>query len=202
MPSAINCPSCERRLNVPPALVGEHVQCPTCGETFTADLDNPPPPPPVDDDLPERGIPLLPDEDEAPRRRPPARRDEDDEPDDYRPRRRRRPDRDKPGNLTTLGVLMLVGGIFGILLFAGLSVGTTFMCCLWPGTYYSLVMGILVTIKGAELLGNRVPRMAPPRWAAVLMIVNVVSFDLVNLALGIVCLVLLNDEEVVDYLRR
>lgn len=189
MPSVISCPACERRLHVPPALVGESVKCPTCGETFTADLDAPPPRPVAD----EAPAPLPPPDDEddrLPRRRPGR--------DNFRRRGRTR---EKPANVTTVGVLMLIGGIFGILLFLGLPLASGFACCLWPGTYYSLVMGILVIIKGSQLLGDESARVAPPRWAAVMMIVNIASGDVANLAMGIVCLCLLNDPEVEKYFR-
>jgi hypothetical protein len=196
MPSVINCPACERRLNVPDALVGEAVKCPTCGETFTADLDSPPPRPAEEEQAPLR----LKEEDEpAPRRRPPER-DREDEPDEFpSPRRRRRPD--KPGQITALGVMMLVGGIFGVLLFLGVPLASGGLCCMWPGTYYSLVMGILAIIKGAQLLGDDAHRMPPPRTTAVLMIINIVTGDVPNLAMGIVCLCLLNDPEVEKFFR-
>jgi ribosomal protein S27E len=38
MSDAILCPSCQRKLQVPEALVGQDVQCPTCGATFVASL--------------------------------------------------------------------------------------------------------------------------------------------------------------------
>ena len=38
MQEIINCPSCQRRLQVPETLMGQDVQCPTCGATFVAAL--------------------------------------------------------------------------------------------------------------------------------------------------------------------
>src|SRR5690349_6154202 len=161
MPSVINCPSCERRLRVPDGLVGGQVKCPTCGETFTADPDAPPPRRREEDGPRLSGrdtpLPLLPreDDDEAPPRPRPTRplRREDDE-DDYgdRPRRRRRTE--KPGKIQALGIMMLIGGILGVILFLGLGAGSSGVCCLWPGTYYSLVMGIMAIVKGCQLLGD------------------------------------------------
>jgi hypothetical protein len=46
MQEIINCPSCQRKLQVPDTLMGQDVQCPTCGATFTARGDRPPPSPP------------------------------------------------------------------------------------------------------------------------------------------------------------
>src|SRR5262249_41960679 len=36
MSEIISCPSCQRKLQVPEALAGQDVQCPTCGATFVA----------------------------------------------------------------------------------------------------------------------------------------------------------------------
>jgi hypothetical protein len=36
MPEIINCPSCQRKLQVPEELIGQGVQCPTCSTAFTA----------------------------------------------------------------------------------------------------------------------------------------------------------------------
>jgi hypothetical protein len=210
MPSVVNCPSCERRLRVPEGLVGEQVKCPTCGETFTADPDRPPPRRQEEEPRPAAGEIPLPrpggddGDGERPRRRPARslRRDEDDPDDDYddRPRRRRR-SREKPGKVQAVGIMMLIGGILGIILFLGLGAGSGGVCCLWPGTYYSLIMGILAVVKGCQLLGEDAHLQAPPRAAAVMMIINILNLDVTNLAMGIVCLVFLNEPEVERYFR-
>src|SRR6516162_5981959 len=36
MPEVLTCPSCQRKLQVPETLLGQDVQCPTCGATFQA----------------------------------------------------------------------------------------------------------------------------------------------------------------------
>ena|SRR5438552_10592021 len=36
MPETIDCPKCQRKLRVPEELMGQAVQCPTCGAMFTA----------------------------------------------------------------------------------------------------------------------------------------------------------------------
>jgi hypothetical protein len=84
MPEVLSCPKCDRKLQVPENLMGQDVQCPTCGATFLAQLGGVPassaaPPP-----SPSRELD-----------RPSRHRDYDDE-DDYdgddreRPRMRRR----------------------------------------------------------------------------------------------------------------
>jgi predicted Zn finger-like uncharacterized protein len=36
MPQLVSCPHCQRQLNVPDALLGKNVKCPSCQNTFTA----------------------------------------------------------------------------------------------------------------------------------------------------------------------
>jgi hypothetical protein len=118
MQEIINCPSCQRRLQVPDTLVGQDVQCPTCGATFVANIGGPPPKP----------VERLPDEHELPRETareeareiPIRRRHHDDDYDDYdddRARRRRRRDLapHRGSTILTLGILSLVicGPILG-----------------------------------------------------------------------------------------
>jgi hypothetical protein len=214
MPSVVNCPSCERRLRVPEGLVGEQVKCPTCGETFTADPDSPPPRRQEEEPRPAARDTALPrpgrddGDGEEPRPRPARsrRRDEDDSDEDHdrRPRRRRL-GREKPGKVQAVGVMMLIGGILAIMLFVFLflfgGIGSMGLCCVWPGTYYSLIMGILAVIKGSQILGDNAHLQAAPRGTAVMMIINILNLDVTNLAMGIVCLVLLNEPEVERYFR-
>jgi hypothetical protein len=44
MSEIISCPSCQRKVQVPEALAGQDVQCPTCGATFVANLPGAAPP--------------------------------------------------------------------------------------------------------------------------------------------------------------
>jgi hypothetical protein len=104
MPEIISCPSCRRRLQAPESVLGQDVQCPTCGTTFTARFGPPESvqPPPVTEDRPEP----------APR----PRRDDyglDDDPgrgerDGWRERRGGTAPHRGPVILT-LGILALVG---------------------------------------------------------------------------------------------
>jgi hypothetical protein len=43
MSEIISCPSCQRKLQVPPTLDRQDVQCPSCGATFVAHLPQPRP---------------------------------------------------------------------------------------------------------------------------------------------------------------
>ncbi len=47
MQQIISCPGCQRKLQVPDTLLGQDVQCPTCGIAFVAQLAGQPPPPPA-----------------------------------------------------------------------------------------------------------------------------------------------------------
>src|SRR5439155_3291602 len=45
MPEIITCPSCQRKLQAPESILGQDVQCPSCGATFIATFGAPPPRP-------------------------------------------------------------------------------------------------------------------------------------------------------------
>jgi hypothetical protein len=113
MQEIINCPSCQRRLQVPDTLVGQDVQCPTCGATFVATVGGPPPKAP--EPRPEETAPHVDLGPEEPRERPVRRRryednDYGDYDDDDRHRRRRRRDLvpHRGSTILTLGILSLV----------------------------------------------------------------------------------------------
>jgi hypothetical protein len=119
MPEITQCPGCQRKLQVPEALMGQQVQCPTCGTMFTAatDADAPPPLPsqPQVSPTPLPPGPAPPREDEEPRRRrrPDDYHDRYDDYDEYeedRYRRRRRRDLmpHRGSTILTLGILSLV----------------------------------------------------------------------------------------------
>lgn len=200
MSSTISCPSCQRPLRVPEDLLGQAVKCPSCSHTFVA---------PEIVEEPHR-FPDPQPEDYHDQQRISKRRtlDDDYDDDDEAPRRRRQ----KPGKVQAIAVMMLVGGILatlsatGVLAYFGVlglfSMGVGLVCCLWPGPYYGLVVGIMAITRGARLLGEKADREAPPYGMANMMIINIINGDLVNLVLGIIVLVFLADEEVKDYFRR
>jgi hypothetical protein len=213
MSFTISCPACQRTLRVPESLLAQSVKCPSCAHIFTA-------PDQVEDDAPPRSVSDQPsrraappprddfEEEPRPSRRRPADDDYDEDYDEA-PRRRRR--REKPGKVLAIAIMILVGGILATLSaviwlaylgFIGvLSMGFGLLCCLWPGPYYSLVLGIMSISKGTRLLGAKAHREKPPQGIGIMMIINIINFDVVNLTLGILVLVFLADEEVKDYFR-
>src|SRR5262249_23640495 len=100
MQEVISCPSCQRKLQVPETLLGQDVQCPTCGATFVASAggQTAPSPPRHQEEPPQRDAP--------PR---PRYRDEHD--DDYEERPRRRRDL-----IPHRGTMILVFGILSLVI--------------------------------------------------------------------------------------
>jgi hypothetical protein len=190
MNRTIPCPDCQRPLRVPENLLGQAVQCPSCSHTFVApeSVEETPHPPSV--------LPLEHPYDEPRPSKRPEHEDARDE--DYvRPPHRR----EKPGKVQAIAVMILVGGIYAVVWSVGSTLLSGFVCCFWPGTYYSLVMGIRAIIKGSNLLGDHAYRLAPPQGTAIMMIINIMNADIVNLTMGILVLVFLSDPEVKDYFR-
>ena len=105
MHEIISCPSCHRKLQVPESLLGQDVQCPTCGATFVgaaAGQPSGPEPPSV------RPAPAYP----PPAGRPAREHYEDDRADHDEFRYRSRPRRDvlphRGSTVLALGILSLV----------------------------------------------------------------------------------------------
>ncbi len=221
MAHLITCPECDKHLQVPEDLVGRQVQCPECQHRFIAAV--------AQEQEPSKA--KTPNETDEPAAwdkrstragvsKKTSRRSYDDDDDDYGDRRRGDDDdddldvrrngpsarrdggSDKPGHVTGIGVMALIGGIWAIMLFLGLIGGSGLVCCLWPGSYYSVVVGILAIIKGSSILGNQAYVNTPPTGIAVMMIINIINGDVVNLVLGILILVFCGDEEVKAYFAR
>lgn len=117
MQEIINCPSCQRRLQVPDSLIGQDVQCPTCGATFVAAVGGRVAAPV--ERLPEEkpALELAPEE---PRERPRRSRPDDDygdydDEDYYRRRRRRDLAPHRGAVILTLGILSIVLSCLGII---------------------------------------------------------------------------------------
>jgi hypothetical protein len=198
----ITCPACGRPLRVPENLLGQMVKCPSCMHTFAAP-----------DSLEEVPTPRRPEPERQPE---PPPRPRDDDRDDYRERVRRRPadedeedyragrrGDDKPGKVQAIAIMTLVGGIHALLVgLVGLLIGVgTCVCLLWPGTYYSIVLGILAVIKGSQLLGTDAHRQAPPQAIAIMQIVNIVNGDVPNCVMGILTLVFLSEKPIARFFR-
>jgi hypothetical protein len=136
------------------------------------------------------------DEDDRPR----VRRDfQDDRGDDYddRPRRRKNV---KPGAVQAVGIMLLVGSILGLITMASVVLGSVFLCCLWPGIYFEIVWAILAMIRGINMLNQ--DDQGPPKTLCILQIIMIVNGDVINCILGIVSLVMISNEDVVDYYRK
>ncbi len=104
-----------------------------------------------------------------------------------------------PGKMQSISIMTLVGGILAILTCFGIGLGTAGF---WIPWIYSLILGIMATIKGSQMLGsNPAPAFASARTIAIMQIVNIINCDIPNLTMGIINLVFLNDPEVKDYLR-
>jgi predicted Zn finger-like uncharacterized protein len=189
MPEIIGCPGCQRQLNVPEQMIGHAVKCPSCGHTFQA----PAPVSPVEPPLEFLAV-EVPAEQPVPPPFPEPRHDGHFQPN------RIYHSQSPPGKVQAIAVMTLVGGILAVLYAVGLI--ATCYCALWPGTYYSLVLGILAIIKGSALLGRDAHNETAPRAVAIMQIVNIINLDMTNCVIGILSLVFLNEPEVRRYYRE
>jgi hypothetical protein len=126
MPEIINCPSCQRKLQVPEQLLGQDVQCPTCGATLAAAVGGPAPQVLVPTLARAAEEPYYDVENQPPRRRERQGRlrdDYDEDDDDYEDRRYRRRDLlpHRGSTVLVLGILSLV--LMPIIICAGLVLG-------------------------------------------------------------------------------
>jgi hypothetical protein len=192
MSLTILCPQCQRSLHVPENLLGQAVMCPSCSHTFVAPESVKEPPHRSAEPLPK-----VHHEDEPRPSKLPAHDDGRREEYGKAPPRRH----EKPGKVQAIAVMVLVGGIYACIWALGSTLLSGFACCLWPGAYYGLVMGIMAIIKGSNLLSDKASRLAPPQGIAVMMLINIINGDLVNLTMGILVLVFLSDPEVKAYFR-
>jgi hypothetical protein len=188
MPPDLICPHCLRTIRT--AGADPNARCTTCGKPFFRAADAAPRPMVIC-----RGMRGRDDDDYY-----------DDEYEDDRPSRRGRKKRDeRPGKVQAIGIMTLIGGIVACLLglnwlvLGGLS--SMGLCCLWPGGYYSIVLGILAIIKGSQLLGKEADRMAPPKGIAIMMIINIINGDIICTVMGILILVFCSDPEVEEYFQ-
>jgi len=189
MTTIINCPSCDRGLQLPESLAGQAVQCPTCGHTFTASTDG------CSDAAPI----YRPEDVQPPSRRPAPPPPYEEEYGDEPPSRQRR--REKPGKVQAVSIMMLVGGIYALVHAMGAVLTSRFICCLWPGIYYDILTGILAIVTASPLLGESAHVQEAPRGMAIMQIVTIINLDVVNCVLGIISLVFLNEPETRRYFR-
>ena len=114
------------------------------------------------------------------------------------------PTRGANQKVTAIAGMTLAGGIWALLVALGMAgygllagIATFGLGCLIliPAAY-SLVLGVMATMKGARLLGSQPQAEEPPKTIAIMQIVNVVCGDFVNVVLGILTLVFLSEPEV------
>ena len=95
--------------------------------------------------------------------------------------------------------MTLVGGIMATLGAVGWALSTL---CIWIPFIYGLVFGIMAIVKGSKLLGaNPWPEYLTVKTTAIMGIVNIINCDIVNMTMGIIILVFLNDPQVRAYMR-
>ncbi|WP_193788975.1 DUF4339 domain-containing protein [Zavarzinella formosa] len=157
----------------------------------------------VVDDRPRRSRYADDDDDDRRDRRPRSRRNDDrygDDRDDFDDNRRSGSRRKvpKPDQITSVAVMMLVGGILGIL--GAIAAGTTIFCCVWPGIYFEFVVGILLIVRAINMMNQ--DDHGPPTGLAICQICFILNGDPVNLTLGIIALVMLGSDEAKQYYRR
>ncbi len=110
----------------------------------------------------------------------------------------------RPGLVTTLAVLTLASGILnlffsigitGLLVLATIGIGLV-LCA--PFTLLPAVLGVFEIIYGARLLSER-PTLRPNRVIAYLEIATLLFANPIGVAVGIIALVIYNDESVKHY---
>mgnify|MGYP001183869888 FL=1 len=105
----------------------------------------------------------------------------------------------KPGKVQAIAIMTLVGGIMATL---GAVWWALFTLCIWIPFIYGLVFGIMAIVKGSKLLGaNPWPEYLTVKTTAIMGIVNIINCDIVNMTMGIIILVFLNDPQVRAYMR-
>ena len=113
----------------------------------------------------------------------------------------------KPGKLTAIGIMTLIGGILAVLIGIGEAIGVIsslcFACFLIPGATVSFFGGIFMIVQGALLLGQDPARhLRRTRISASLQIACILAGDVVNLTLGILNHVFLSDRAVAAYRKK
>lgn len=116
----------------------------------------------------------------------------------------------RPGKVTAIGIMTLVGGVVALIVsfnyfFFGfwLGIGTFGIgCILFLPAVYSLALAIVAVIKGILILGAQPQQRSGPLLSAIMQIVNVISLDLFNVALGVIVLVFASDPQVKAFFRR
>ena len=98
---------------------------------------------------------------------------------------------DRPGGATAISILTIVGGSVAIIT-AGLVLLSSF--CVVFTAFYNLVAGIMALIFGIQSLNANRGMAGKLSTAAVMLIICVIGCDFISMIIGIVSIVLLQDE--------
>ena len=114
---------------------------------------------------------------------------------------------EKPGKLTAIAIITLIGGILAVMVGIGEALGVIgslcLACFLIPGAVVSFFGGIFMIIQGALLLGqDPAQHIRRTRISASLQIACILAGDVVNFILGILNHVFLSDRAVVEYRKK
>ncbi|GAP14070.1 hypothetical protein LARV_01832 [Longilinea arvoryzae] len=114
----------------------------------------------------------------------------------------------RPGLVTTLAALTLTSGIINLFFALGITallvIGTLgiglFICA--PFTVLPAILGVFEIIYGARLLSDSTYPPRPSPVIAYLEIATLIYANIVGVAVGIIALVIYNDEAVKAYFSR
>ncbi|MEX2143556.1 MAG: hypothetical protein WD740_03095 [Anaerolineales bacterium] len=114
---------------------------------------------------------------------------------------------ERPGKVTALAIATIVSGAINIMAACGFTIslvlgtfGIGLICA--PLTILPSVLGIFEILYGVKLLANPVQPVRPSQAIAILEILMVLFLNVISLVVGILALILYNDEEVKDYFAR
>ncbi|GEM_PF-2695913 len=192
----LNCPMCNVPWAVPDNIGGTTVRCPTCGHQFAAGGGKPqaapPPPAPATIQCTACAEMVPADATACPHCRTPLRAAAPVPVASAPPGQ-------VPGKVQAIAIMTLVGGIVAVLAAFSIMIGTFFIYIPW---IYGFVVGIMAIVKGAKLLGSNARLEMAPKNIAIMQIINIINCDAINLTVGIITLVFLNDPEVRGFYRQ
>jgi hypothetical protein len=108
----------------------------------------------------------------------------------------------KPGYVQAIAIMCLVNGILNILWGIGFAVVLLcgcFTACVAPLGIYPIVLGILEILYALKLLPTPIQPVRPAQYLAIMEIVNIITFDVISVAVGIISLVFYADPKVKAY---
>ncbi len=114
---------------------------------------------------------------------------------------------EKPGKITALGIMTIVSGVINVVTGLGLTgsvvigtLGIGLLCA--PITILPSILGVFEIIYGIKVLANPPEPLKPSTTLAIMEIVTILFLNIPSVAIGIVALVLYNDDEVKNYFQK